>query len=240
MGFHLIQESGQLIPADIGIKDGDEVFCTVVGGGAGGENGKASDGATGYTGGESGRGGEGGPYSGSGGGGGGFGAGGGGGNINWYSSTSGLTLSAGMGGGSGAVVQTIIKISDAKKPIPVSIAQRVPAETEGQPTTFGDITAKGGNRRDGGGAPVNVPAGNGTYAGGGGGGFQIGAFVHAKTLRRFGAGSGNPPGEDGVATGGASGGNRRGGPAGGGDSGCDGWTFLHSGGTNSGCVLLIW
>lgn len=236
MGFHLIQESGQLIPADIGIKDGDEVFCTVVGGGAGGENAKDNKGQIVAYGGESGRSGRGGTDSG--GGGGGFGAGGGGGGSSSFSVPSGGYVNNGSGGGSGSVVQKIIKISDVKTPITVSIAQKVPAETEGQPTTFGDITARGGSRSDGGHGGQQSSGSYSGGAGGGGGGFQIGTFANAATAARCGAGN---AGRNGVITGGAGGGSScKGGPGGGGDPGQDGWTFLHSGGNNSGCVLLIW
>ena len=260
MGFLMITESMNFVPADYGIDRKTPVTAILVGSGAGGSSAKSPGGTVYAAGGASGCGGIGscassyGAY-GAGGGGGGFGAGGGGGS---YVSSNKY---AGNGGGAGEIVTKVIMFSNTSEAITITVGQRVSADTPGETTSIGNLaTASGG--KVGAGGKGRDRTGDGGGGGGGAGGFQIGMGFIKST-----AGAGGErgryydspyavatPGTGAAGGGGGTGstgdnvsGGKFGGGAGGTSSssddtspsnGEDGWCLMGKAG--SGVVLLMW
>ncbi len=268
-GYVLFEDSGIFDPTVYGLKVGDIISVTCIGGGGGG-GGAGSVGGTAYTrGGDAGKGGK--PYylsaGGSGGGGAGYGGGGGGGAG--YSNGDDY-FSGGSGGGAGRVVSSSVVLSSLT-PIPVTVGAAgkgftgTSAATAGGASSFGSyVSASGGTAgANNGGSPGTGGSTGGRggkststnyYSGGGGGGGGGVIIIDGRivVLASNGGNGGNAPNENGASvtgTGGGGGGARAsssGGRLGGtsvyGGQGGDGWNSRNGadGGSGKGCVLITW
>lgn len=228
MGMQMFTESGQFNPADWGLKAGDMIQGVVVGAGAGGAAGEdGSDGA------DAGKGASGGSGVG-------YGAGGGGGRAGSDEWDMG-----GTGGDAGEVKFFTMKLTTLD-PISVTIGKggkggtRNQAPTAGGDSSFGSVTAKGGEPNGTGSSFSPGGWGSNTYqkkieggltttvygeGGGGGGGYIPGSNVWG--------GAGGKAGWPGSLNGGAGGGCETPGTGMGSPSGV-------SGGIGDGLVIVCW